>query len=117
MNQDKIARAKQIIGDSKRVFVLTGAGISAESGVPTFRGGGGATVWRGMPFEVLSSAEMVENDLPLVWKWFDYRRSKVGECKPNAGHIAIAETAKSGRFLSFILVTQNIDGLHAAWIN
>lgn len=98
---------------SRRVLVLSGAGISAESGVPTFRGGGGSVVWRGLPFEELSSAEMVNKDLPLVWEWFDYRRGIVGECKPNAGHLAIAKAQKSGRFEDLTLVTQNIDGLHS----
>ena len=54
--------------------MLTGAGVSAESGVPTFRGGGNTAVWKGMPFDVISSARMVERDLPAVWEWFDYRR-------------------------------------------
>lgn len=112
LNQEKFNRVKSILSGSKQVFVLTGAGISAESGVPTFRGGGGAPVWRGMPFEELSSAKMVGKDLPLVWEWFDYRRGVLDGCSPNAGHLAIAEAQKSGRFEEFTLVTQNIDGLH-----
>ena len=60
--------------NASRVLVLTGAGVSAESGVPTFRGGGNSAVWKGMPFDVISSAGMVERDLPAVWEWFDYRR-------------------------------------------
>ena len=95
------------------MLILTGAGISAESGVPTFRGGGGATLWRGMPFEQLSSAEMVKKDLSLVWEWFDYRLGIVGECAPNAGHLTIAEVQISDRFDELTLVTQNVDGLHA----
>lgn len=106
-------QAITVLNKSRNVFVLTGAGISAESGVPTFRSGGGAMVWRGMPFEQLSSAETVEKDLPLVWEWFDYRRGVLRECSPNAGHRAIAGASKSGRFEEFTLVTQNIDGLHA----
>jgi len=98
------------IASATRVLILTGAGVSAESGVPTFRGGG--ETWRGMPFEQLSSAEMVKRDLPLVWEWFDYRRSVVARHEPNAGHKAIAIAQISGRFLEFTLVTQNIDGLH-----
>lgn len=99
---------------ARRVFVLTGAGISAESGVPTFRGGGGAPVWRGMPFEQLSSAQMVRENLSLVWEWFDYRRGIVGDCKPNAAHFALAKAQKSENYEEFSLVTQNIDGLHQA---
>ncbi len=68
------AELRRRFGSASRVVVLTGAGVSAESGVPTFRGGGNSTVWKGMPFDVISSAEMVERDLPAVWEWFDYRR-------------------------------------------
>ncbi|HEY1403799.1 MAG TPA: Sir2 family NAD-dependent protein deacetylase, partial [Pyrinomonadaceae bacterium] len=59
---------------ARRVFVLTGAGVSAESGVPTFRGGGQTAVWKGMPSDVISSAGMLARDPPAVWEWFDYRR-------------------------------------------
>lgn len=109
-----IEEAVERIASATRVLILTGAGVSAESGVPTFRGGGTSTAWRGMPFEQLSSAEMVKRDLPLVWEWFDYRRSVVAGCEPNAGHKAIADAQISGRFQEFTLVTQNIDGLHRA---
>lgn len=111
-NKEDISQVKSILKSASRVFVLTGAGISAESGVPTFRGGGGAPVWRGMPFEQLSSAEMVERDLPLVWEWFDYRRELVSECKPNAAHETLTKVQQSGRFEEFSIITQNIDGLH-----
>lgn len=96
--------------DARRVLVLTGAGVSAESGVPTFRGGGQAAVWKGMPFDVISSAEMLERNLPAVWEWFDYRRDFMDALKPNAAHDEIARW--QDRFAEFALVTQNIDGLH-----
>ena len=96
--------------NAERVLVLTGAGVSAESGVPTFRGGGNSAVWKGMPFDVISSAQMVERDLPAVWEWFDYRRELLQALQPNAAHIEIA--AWGDRFPEFTLVTQNIDGLH-----
>ena len=96
--------------DAQRVLVLTGAGVSAESGVPTFRGGGQTAVWKGMPFDVISSAEMIERDLPAVWEWFDYRRNFMGAIEPNAAHEEIARW--QDRFAEFTLVTQNIDGLH-----
>ena len=111
---DEIEFVRRKLNEARRVVVLTGAGISAESGVPTFRGGGGTSVWRGMPFEQLSSAEIVARDLQLVWEWFDYRREVVGKCEPNRGHLALARWQKEGDFDSFTLVTQNIDGLHAA---
>lgn len=107
-----IEEAKEAVASARKVLVLTGAGVSAESGVPTFRGGVTSTVWRGMPFEQLSSAEMVQKDLPLVWEWFDYRRGVVAGCEPNAAHYAIARAQRSNKFHSFTLVTQNIDGLH-----
>ena len=113
-NHENIEQTKSLLQSARRVLILTGAGISAESGVPTFRGGGGAPVWRGMPFEQLSSAQMVEKDLPLVWEWFDYRRGKVSECEPNAAHKTLAEVQQSGRFEEFSIVTQNIDELHQA---
>ena len=96
---------------ARSVFVLTGAGVSAESGVPTFRGGHGAAVWKGMPLEVISSAEMVRSNLPEVWEWFDYRLGVYGHCRPNPAHETIARW--QGRFPQFTLATQNIDGLHA----
>jgi NAD-dependent deacetylase len=95
---------------ARRVLVLTGAGVSAESGVPTFRGGGNSAVWKGMPFEVISSAQMVKSDLPAVWEWFDYRRGLLQALQPNPAHTEIASW--QDRFQEFMLVTQNIDGLH-----
>jgi NAD-dependent deacetylase len=95
---------------AKCVLVLTGAGISAESGVPTFRGGGNTAVWKGMPFDMFSSARMLERDLPAVWEWFNYRRGLLEKLKPNAAHIALAQW--QDRFPEFMLVTQNIDNLH-----
>src|SRR5881296_1711749 len=97
---------------AKSVLVLTGAGVSAESGVPTFRGGGKTAVWKGMPFDVISSAGMLERDLPAVWEWFNYRRGLLKMLKPNPAHEAIASW--QDRFKEFSLVTQNVDGLHQA---
>ena len=101
---------RQRFRDARRVLVLTGAGVSAESGVPTFRGGGKSAVWKGMPFDVISSARMVQRDLPAVWEWFDYRRGLLEALSPNAAHHEIANW--QDRFSEFTLVTQNIDGLH-----
>ncbi|HET6972585.1 MAG TPA: NAD-dependent deacylase [Pyrinomonadaceae bacterium] len=96
--------------EARRVVVLTGAGVSAESGVPTFRGGGNTTVWKGIPFDVISSAEMLERNLPAVWEWFDYRRDFMESLLPNAAHYEIARWQE--QFPEFTVVTQNIDGLH-----
>ncbi|MDW8238630.1 MAG: NAD-dependent deacylase [Acidobacteriota bacterium] len=93
-----------------RVSVLTGAGISAESGVPTFRSGGQSLVWRGYPFEQLSSVATLARNPTLVWEWFNYRREIISRVEPNAAHRALAQWQDD--FEQFTLITQNIDGLH-----
>src|SRR5436189_3597941 len=98
---------REKFAQAKSVLVLTGAGVSAESGVPTFRGGGNSAVWKGMPFNVISSAGMLQRDLPAVWEWFDYRRDLLKVLEPNAAHREIA--LWQNRFADFTLVTQNID--------
>lgn len=103
---------RQRLARAGNVLVMTGAGVSAESGVPTFRGGGNTTVWKGLPFDVISSAGMLERDLPAVWEWFNYRRGLLAALQPNPAHDAIARW--QSRFREFTLVTQNIDGLHQA---
>ena len=104
------AELRQRLADAKRVLVLTGAGVSAESGVPTFRGGGNSAVWKGLPFDVISSGAMLERNLPAVWEWFDYRRGVLQALKPNAAHETIARW--QDRFPELTVVTQNVDGLH-----
>ncbi len=113
MNTAKnLKKAIDAVRNGTRILMLTGAGVSAESGVPTFRGGG--DTWRGMPFQALSSARMVNENLPLVWEWFDCRRGVIAGCAPNEAHMAIVVSKKDGRFEEETLVTQNIDGLHRA---
>src|SRR3989442_3400241 len=98
---------REKFAQAKSVLVLTGAGVSAESGVPTFRGGGNTAVWKGMPFDVISSAGMLERDLPAVWEWFNYRRNLLESLKPNPAHVAVAllHEAVSG----FDFPSQHID--------
>jgi len=103
---------RERMSEAQSVLVLTGAGVSAESGVPTFRGGGNTAVWKGMPFDVISSAGMLQRDLPAVWEWFNYRRNLLTTLQPNAAHRTIATWQE--RFFDLSLVTQNIDGLHQA---
>ena len=105
---------RMMFDGARHVAVLTGAGISAESGVPTFRGGGGSEIWtwRGRHVTELSSAELMRTDPKLVWEWFDYRRGMLTQVVPNAGHYALAEWER--RFEEFTLITQNIDDLHRA---
>jgi NAD-dependent deacetylase len=104
------AELRRRVETARRVLVLTGAGVSAESGVPTFRGGGNSAVWKGLPFDVISSGAMLERNLPAVWEWFDYRRDVLRALAPNAAHHAIASWQE--RFAELTLVTQNVDGLH-----
>ena len=106
------SQLRELMAQAHNVLVLTGAGVSAESGVPTFRGGGQSAVWKGMPFDVISSAGMVERDLPAVWEWFNYRRDLLASLMPNPAHYEIAGWQE--RFAYCSLVTQNIDGLHQA---
>jgi NAD-dependent deacetylase len=111
----EVTNELQTMFDSaRRVAVLTGAGISAESGVPTFRGGGDSSIWtwRGRPATELSSAELINSNPTLLWEWFDYRRGMLLDLRPNPGHYALAEWER--RFEEFTLMTQNIDDLHRA---
>jgi len=90
--------------------VLTGAGVSAESGVPTFRGAEG--LWRNFNPQELATPEAFEADPRLVWEWYDWRRSIIAGIRPNPAHYALAELER--RSPGFTLITQNVDGLHGA---
>jgi NAD-dependent deacetylase len=92
-----------------RVLVITGAGISAESGIPTFRGAGG--YWRNLDPVKLATPEGFASDPKLVWEWYRERRQRISDAQPNAAHKAIAKLARQSR--EFLLVTQNVDDLHA----
>jgi NAD-dependent deacetylase len=96
---------------ARRAVALTGAGVSAESGVPTFRGADG--LWRQFRPEELATPQAFARDPVLVWEWYDWRRQKVAACSPNDGHRALAEMGRrSVAPFEFDLVTQNVDGLH-----
>ena len=88
--------------------VLTGAGVSAESGVPTFRGEDG--LWRNYRAEDLATPYAFRRDPELVWEWYNWRRGLIGPCKPNAAHHTLVEM--ESHFEDFTLITQNVDGLH-----
>lgn len=97
------------LDDRTWLLVLTGAGVSAESGVPTFRGVGG--LWREHSVERVASPEGFDADPALVWEFYSERRSKARDVQPNPGHTALAKAeARLGE--RFLLVTQNVDGLH-----
>lgn len=95
---------------AQRVTVMTGAGISAESGVPTFRGADG--LWKGRRPEELATAQAFARNPEEVWDFYDWRRTLLAGCEPNPGHRAIAEL--EDLVPEFLLVTQNVDGLHQA---
>ena len=93
---------------AKHVAVLTGAGISAASGIPTFRGASG--MWKQFRPEQLATLEAFERDPQTVWEWYDWRRQIIAKAEPNAGHHVLARW--QSRFPTFTLITQNVDGLH-----
>ena len=92
---------------AQRITVMTGAGISAASGVPTFRGPGG--LWRTYRPEDLATPEAFERDPALVWEWYAWRREKVASCQPNAAHDVLARWSQRGHVR---VITQNVDDLH-----
>ena len=104
-----LAQAREWVGRARAVSVLTGAGISAESGIPTFRGAGG--LWKQFRVEELASPQAFARDPRAVWEWYDSRRQQIAKAEPNPGHLALAELER--RTGSFTLITQNVDGLHA----
>ena len=95
---------------TSRITVLTGAGVSAASGVPTFRGSDG--LWRRFRPETLATPEAFNRDPRLVWEWYDWRRGLIAQCRPNRAHDVLA--AWSQRFPRLTVITQNVDGLHQA---
>jgi NAD-dependent deacetylase len=107
---DKIALdgAVEQLRRTKSLVVITGAGISAESGIPTFRGDDG--LWKNHRAEELATPRAFERDPVTVWQWYDWRRGIIGKTTPNPGHLAIKEL--ENLFHDFTLITQNVDGLH-----
>lgn len=94
---------REWLKSASSVAALTGAGISAESGLPTFRGPGG--LWRERRPEELARREAFAKDPKLIWEWYNWRRSVIAEAQPNAAHLALAS-------MRLTLITQNVDGLH-----
>jgi NAD-dependent deacetylase len=103
-----IDRLAEQLQRARRVTVLTGAGISAASGVPTFRGTGG--LWRTFRAEDLATLEAFERDPALVWEWYEWRRSTIASCQPNAAHDVLARWTRESSQCT--VITQNVDDLH-----
>jgi NAD-dependent deacetylase len=103
-----LEKAREWLAQANRVAVLTGAGISAESGVPTFRGNGG--LWKEYKAEDLATPEAFVKDPRLVWEWYNWRRELIAKALPNAAHKALVQLEIKKR--DYTLITQNVDGLH-----
>jgi len=108
-DQQTDAAVIEVLRQARRLAVLTGAGISAESGIPTFRDAQ-TGMWAKFRPEELASPQAFERDPKLVWEWYAWRRSLVLAAAPNSGHRALA--AMEPRYKQFTLITQNVDGLH-----
>jgi NAD-dependent deacetylase len=105
MDLEEITRR---LREARSLTVLTGAGVSAASGVPTFRGADG--LWRRYRPEELATPQAFARDPQLVWEWYAWRRERIASCQPNAAHEVIAGWSR--RLPGFTLITQNVDGLH-----
>lgn len=103
------ARLIALLRGEGPLLVVTGAGVSAESGLATFRGPGG--LWEGREPTSLATPEAFSREPETVWRFYDWRREQAAAALPNPGHTAIAELERSSR--DFLLATQNVDGLHA----
>jgi NAD-dependent deacetylase len=110
MSDHLLHEAHARLASARSVTILTGAGISADSGVPTFRGADG--LWRNFRAEDLATPEAFERDPRLVWEWYNWRRELIATKQPNDAHRAIA--ALESHISDFWLITQNVDGLHRA---
>ena len=103
-----LARAAELIAKTRRLAILTGAGVSAESGVPTFRGPNG--FWRGRDPQTLATPEAFAADPKTVWEFYNARRARLRHVQPNPAHFAIAALAEN--LPDVTVVTQNVDRLH-----
>jgi len=110
--EDALNKAAQVLRAAKHVAVLTGAGISAESGLATFRGAGG--LWEGHRVEDVATPRAFARDPALVWRFYNLRRANLATVQPNPGHHALVDLENRFGADSFTLITQNVDGLHQA---
>lgn len=109
MSDSNLKQAAEVIHNAKRIAVLTGAGVSKESGVPTFRDAMDG-LWAKYNPEELATPSAFKANPKLVWDWYQFRRDLVSGAKPNPGHVALAEIQK--RYSDTVVITQNVDDLH-----
>ena len=105
---ETLEQARALLVNARRIVAVTGAGISAESGVPTFRGPEG--LWKSHRPEELATAEAFARDPQTVWEWYGWRRKLIATCSPNPAHLALARLALDHPEVA--IITQNVDGLH-----
>ena len=105
---ETLEQARALLENAQRIVAVTGAGISAESGVPTFRGPKG--LWKSYRPEELATAEAFARDPQTVWEWYGWRRELIATCSPNPAHLALARLALDHPEVA--IITQNVDGLH-----
>ena len=106
-NEIMFEQVRDVLKRAEKIVIVTGAGISQESGIPTFRGKDG--LWRNYDAMQLATIDAFYDNPKLVWEWYTERRANIFEAKPNPGHEAIAELEKHCKC---VILTQNIDGLH-----
>ncbi|KAJ7063509.1 DHS-like NAD/FAD-binding domain-containing protein [Mycena amicta] len=110
-----MAEFKRVLSSAKHIVAICGAGLSAASGIPTFRGAGG--MWRKYDAMSLATPEAFDENPSLVWQFYHYRREKASQAEPNAAHIALAKfsipaiRSNTAPGSSFAIITQNVDGL------
>jgi NAD-dependent deacetylase len=109
MESSELESARRLLAAAPEVLVVTGAGVSADSGVPTFRGPRG--LWKRHRPEELATPQAFARDPRLVWEWYGWRRARVAACHPNPAYYALARWAR--RRQGVRIVTQNVDGLHS----
>jgi NAD-dependent deacetylase len=110
--ENAMGRAATMLRSAERVAVMTGAGVSAESGLATFRGAGG--LWEGHRVEGVATPSAFRRDPGLVWRFYNARRANLREVRPNPGHLALSALEQRFGAERFTLITQNVDGLHQA---
>jgi len=109
MLADEINKARDLLARAERLVIFTGAGVSADSGIPTFRGSGDSSFWGRYDPRALATPEGFAENPRLVYDWYNWRRSQLRAIQPNPAHHAIAHWQRTRRAA---LITQNVDGLH-----